>query len=238
MLHAAGSGVLNVIGLWLLYFALARGPVSIASPVMSSFTVMVVALNAATGAVITPVQIVATCLVFLGIAMLPNADRKMTAPQQYSPEHQRKTALIAFIAAFTITFRMFLAQESADSMGAFSSVLVMRLASLAVVAILLLGYLVQAHGTGKNRIFWPRGGWIWFALVAQAIFEMLAIGSFLYGSEQGSRVGAAVGFAPFSVVSALIAWLVFKEQISARRMIWILVVALGVILATLGSSTT
>ena len=64
------SGFLNLAALLFLYKALARGPVSVASPAASTFSVILVALNAVSGEPFSWQQLVSVFVVFIGIAML------------------------------------------------------------------------------------------------------------------------------------------------------------------------
>jgi len=48
-LYSAASGFLNVVALQCLYIALGRGPVSIASPTASVFSVLIVGMNVIAG---------------------------------------------------------------------------------------------------------------------------------------------------------------------------------------------
>ena len=66
---SALSGLLNLVALFFLYRALARGPVAVASPAASSFTVLLVALNMFAGEAWSGWQLVAMLLVFAGVAM-------------------------------------------------------------------------------------------------------------------------------------------------------------------------
>ena len=72
---AALSGLLNVIALGFLYTALARGPVSLASPAAASFTVMLVFFNILAGEPYGPIQVISILLVFVGVAMLARGER-------------------------------------------------------------------------------------------------------------------------------------------------------------------
>ena len=69
-LISAISGSLNVIVLSLLYMALLRGPVAVASPAASVFVVLLLGLNVMAGESWTIWQIVATFIVFGGVFIL------------------------------------------------------------------------------------------------------------------------------------------------------------------------
>ena len=87
-LASAISGFLNIVALYLLYLALARGPVAVASPSASSFAVILVMINALSGEPWSNAQLVATVLVFFSVAMLsregPASTNSTTYPVSYT----------------------------------------------------------------------------------------------------------------------------------------------------------
>jgi drug/metabolite transporter (DMT)-like permease len=216
---SALSGALNLIALYLLYSALVRGPVSVASPAASSFSVMLVGLNALFGAPFVWQQGAAIGLVFFGVTMLARRGR---THEHHDAEHLRTTALLGLSAAVVVTFRMFLAQEAADVLGAMQSLYLNRVFALIGVCILL------SHDFFRGRPQqWPRGALGWLVLV-QATLETLALGSFLIGSVGAGRIGASIGFSSFAAVTALTAWIWLGEPIGWRRGFWMAVVAAGI----------
>jgi len=225
---AAASGILNLLALMLLYTAMARGPISVASPVASSFSVMLVGFNAVLGQPVSMMQIIAISLVFIGVAGLSRSGEK-NENTTYSQPFVQLTAFIALGAAICIASRMILAQEATDAIGAPLTLLVMRIASLIISIIAFVYYLAK-----RKELSWPKGN-IWYLVLLQAVLESTALASFLLGGILGDRISASVGFAPFSVVAAIIAWLFFKEQIGMKRVGWIILVTIGVIIAAVNS---
>ncbi|MGI9408557.1 MAG: EamA family transporter [Hyphomicrobiaceae bacterium] len=221
------SGFLNLVALYLLYTALARGPVSVASPSASVFSVLLVALNAATGAPFVWQQAAAILLVFLGVAMLARRGR---SHEQFDAAHLRLTALFGLAAAVSIAARMFLAQEAGDALGPISALYLNRVFALAgVVAILFFGRL------RSQRLSWPGDTRMTVLVLIQALLETLALASFLVGSEGVGRIGASIGFASFAAVTALTAWLWLGEPIGWRRAFWMAVVGCGIVIAIAGT---
>lgn len=219
---SAISGILNLIALFFLYTALVRGPVSVASPAASSFSVMLVGLNALAGAPFVWQQGAAVGMVFLGITMLARRGRD---GDTFDAAHLRTTALLGLTAAVVVSLRMFLAQEAADVLGAMQALYLNRVFALAGVAVLL------AFDSMRGRPQqWPRGSMVWLVLV-QATLETLALGSFLIGSVGAGRIGASIGFSSFAAVTALTAWIWLREPIGLRRGFWMLVVAAGIAVA-------
>lgn len=219
---SAVSGALTLVALFFLYKALARGPVSVASPAASSFSVMLVAINVVAGAPFVWQQGVAILMVFGGVTMLARRGRSETA---HDPAHLRVTALLGLASALAIALRMFLAQEASEILGVVGSLYLNRLFALAGVVV-LLAYETTRGGVRR----WPDRATL--PLVGlQSILETVAMASFLVGSAGTGRIGAAIGFAGFSAVTALTAWLWLKEPVGWRRSLWMAVVGAGIALA-------
>ena len=225
---SALSGGLNLLALGLLYTALVRGPVSVASSATSSFSVMLVAINALAGAPFVWQQGAAIGLVFIGIVMLAQRGRR---EGDFDGGHLRMTALLGLAAATVVAARMFLAQEAGDILGAMQALYLNRAFALAGVIVLL-----ASDGVRGRKQNWPTGSMVWLVLI-QATLETFALGSFLIGSAGDGRVGASIGFSSFAVISALSAWLWLGEPIGWRRGFWMLVVAVGIAVAILFSPT-
>jgi len=229
---SALSGLLNLVALFLLYRALARGPVAVASPAASTFTVMLVLLNIVAGEAWSMLQLIAMALVFIGVVMLarPTSADAMTA--HVDSRWLRITAAYGLAAAVAVALRMFLAQEAGQILGAFHALYLNRLFAM-TGSILLVGALLWR----RQRLSWPKGSLRGLVLL-QAVFETGALGAFLIGSSNGGRISATIGFAAFAAATALFARLWLKEPIGFYRAIWILVVGLGVLLAVASGPTT
>ena len=219
---SAVSGLLNLGALYFLYKALARGPVSVASPAASSFSVILVAMNALSGQPFHWQQGAAICLVFVGVVML---SRPSGSGETYDEAHLKVTAAYGLTAAVIIAMRMFLAQEAGAALGAIEALYINRLFAVVGVGFLLVGE--NLRGVVQR---WPDRSMVWLVLL-QATLETLALASFLVGSAGDGRVGASIGFATFSAVTALTAWLWLGEPIGWRRAFWMAVVGLAIVVA-------
>lgn len=229
-LASAASGFLNVVALYFLYLALANGPVAVASPAASSFTVILVALNAIAGQPWTWMQLLAVFVVFAGVAMLARGSDD--DPMQYSTAWLRKTVLFATAAAVTVSIRMFLAQVATDDIGATHALYLNRLFALATCTLLIgwqLGKALQLQlPTGKTARL----------VLLQSLLEMAALGAFLYGSLYGGRVAASIGFSAFAAATVIIARIFLREPIGVQRGIWVSVIVAGVLMAAIGTPST
>ncbi len=226
-LVSAVSGLLNLLALYLLYTALARGPVSVASPAASSFSVILVAINALAGQPFVWVQLIAILMVFIGIAMLARRDH---GGDTHDAHHLRITALFGLGAAVVVAVRMFLAQEAADTLGSMEALYLNRVFALGGVLCLLFAEFRSAKSQS-----WPTSSQVAFLVILQSMLETLALGSFLIGSQAGDRIGATIGFASFAAVTAISAWIWLGEAIGWRRGFWMTWVAIGIVFAILSS---
>ncbi len=227
-LASALSGILNVAALYFLFLALARGPVAIASPVASSFAVILVILNVFTGQDWTALQLVATLTVFAGVVMLPRQSNPDGG--DYSVAWLQRTALFAFAAAVTIALRMYMAQEATDILGALHGVYLNRL--FAMLACLLL---ICVQLAKHKPLLWPDKRSTTALIVCQSLLEMAALGAFLTGSLLGGRVTATIGFSAMAAATVIIARVFLGEKIGRWRIAWISVIGTGIVMATLGS---
>lgn len=241
------SGVLNVAALAFLYLALARGPVSLASPAASSFTVMLVLMNIVAGEPYGASQVVAVLLVFFGIAMLSRAPKRPadgapteTAAVTESVAHLRGTLLLALLAAATVSLRFFLAQEATEQLGVLETIFLTRAASLVTTLLLLLApfswsnILPTTAGSRTSSNIWRERGLLPLVLI-QATFETAALAAFLAGGAMGDRIAVTIGFSAFAAISPIVAWLWLKDELGGRRLFWIGVVVIGAALSALPS---
>ncbi len=223
---SALSGLLNVAVLALLFRALARGPVTVASPAVSSFSVILVALNVLAGQPFHRLHGIAVLTVFIGVAMLARPDRP--GKERYDRVWLRVTALLGLGAAVATALRMFFAQEAGAVLGPFPAVYLNRLFALASA----LGFLTLERQR-QSRLSWPDRT-TWPLVIAQALLESAALFAFLTGSASGGRVAATIGFSAFSAVTAFTAWLWLGDRVGLRRLFWMTVVAMGVAVGSLG----
>lgn len=226
---SAISGLLNLVALYFLYKALARGPVAVASPAASTFTVLLVLLNIVAGQPWSWLQVIAMIIVFTGVVMLARPSAADNETEHYDAQWLKTTAYFGLLAALAVSLRMFLAQEAGSSLGAVHALYLNRLFALLGSVVLIMILVAR-----RQNLSWPRGRTLGLVLV-QAGFETGALGSFLFGSAGGGRIAASIGFSAFAAATALFAWLWLGEKIGWQRGCWILVVGLGVILAVVGS---
>ena len=225
---SAISGLLNLVALYFLYKALARGPVAVASPAASTCTVLLVLFNIFAGELWSWLQVLAMVIVFFGVAMLARPT-SVDAETKRDAKWLRVTVYFGLLAALAVSLRMFLAQEAGTSLGAMHALYLNRLFAL-LGSIVVIVYVLVKHSTLK----WPTGRTLGL-VVLQAVFETGALGAFLIGSANGGRIAATIGFSAFAAATSIFAWIWLGERIGVQRGIWIGVVGLGVMLAVAGN---
>ena len=219
---SAASGALNLVSLGFLYTALARGPVSVASPAAASFAAMLVAMNAVAGAPVGAAGFAAIALVLAGVVQLSRPDRSDLG--RYDAAHLRLTALLGLGCALSVSLRMFLAQEAADDLAPLPALFLNRAFATAAAAALVAAEAARGRLRAPARAVLP-------AILLQAALETAALFAFLTGSAGEGRVLATIGFATFPAFTAVAAWLALGDPIGARRALWIAAVVAGAGLA-------
>ena len=223
---SAASGALNIAALMFLYKAIERGPVAVASPAASSFTVMLVAMNAFAGQPFSLAQGLAIALVFGGVIMLSQPSKNLGSEPDYDAAWLRTTALLGLATAFTVSLRMFFAQEASAELGPMPALYLNRMFALICVLMLVAWQLKKGQ-----KLNTPKGKMA--ALVsAQAILEVAALWAFLMGSQGDGRIAASIGFAAFAAITTITAWLWLGEKVAPQRWFWIAVIGIGIMLAS------
>ncbi|MFK7855272.1 MAG: EamA family transporter [Granulosicoccus sp.] len=228
---SAVSGLLNLVALYFLYKALAHGPVAVASPAASTFTVLLVAFNVLNGEPWSWLQVVAIVIVFAGVAMLTLPTDADKNKKHYDARWLQRTALLGLAAALAVAFRMFLAQEAGSALGAMHALYLNRAFAMLGAVVLLAVCL-----TRRQQLVWPTGG-MKKLVILQAIFETAALAFFLIGSANGGRITATIGFSVFAAATAVFAWIWLAEPIGWQRGGWILLIGFGIMLAVVGNPT-
>ena len=223
---SAASGALNIVALIFLYKALERGPVAVASPAASSFVVMLVAMNAFAGQPFSLAQGLAIVLVFVGVIMLSRPAKNPGSEPDHDAAWLRTTALLGLAAAFTVSLRMFFAQEASAELGPMPALYLNRMFALISVLVLVAWQLQKGQ-----KLKMPKGK-VAALVLAQATLEVAALWAFLTGSQGDGRIAASIGFAAFAAITTITAWLWLGEKVAPQRWIWIVVIGFGIMLAS------
>ena len=152
-----------------------------------------------------------------------SAQPKKIIDKKYSSSWLRVTALLGLGAGFTIALRFFFAQESIEFLGAEHALYLNRLSAFIFI---LIFFIVKNF---KNKYEWfPKNSTMIFVTL-QAILETLALAAFLYGSMNGGRIGATIGFSTFAIVTSVVSWIWLGEKIPTNKFLWIIIITFAII---------
>ena len=213
-------GVLAMIMTLLLYWGLARGPVSVVAPIVGSYPALVVAFWVVLGARPSAVQWAAMAAIMLGVVIVARAAEGVEDHLRLGVAALRKTVLIALGGALAAAITVIAGQAAVPVYGELQTTWASRLVSLAC---LLLLFLLRRRAPKVTRN--------WLPVVA---FQGLAdSGGYIFllaGSQgEGAALAAIVGSA-FGVVTVLLARVFLREAMSAGQWAGIVLVFTGVAL--------
>ncbi len=233
---AALSGVCNAVGLALLFVAIARGPIAVASPAASAFARILVGLNIIDGAPFRLGHGLGAVLTMTAVILLATPERRRGATSGAETGDSAATALIALGAALFIAFRMFTAQEIAEPMGEVGATFSSRLVAGLCTGVAYLAW----RASGRRFTPQPIPGVrrhppIWALVLAQSALEATALMAFLFGGagEGGDRIASVIGFSVFAAFSPIAARIMWGDAISLRQALCIGLAVLGAAAAAL-----
>ncbi|NQV47297.1 MAG: DMT family transporter [Rhodospirillaceae bacterium] len=201
----------------LLYWGLARGPISIVAPIAGSYPVINIVFAVFTGTLPTLVQWAAIAVVMVGVIVVAKCAGNFADGQEHTAESLRKTVIISLGAAFILGFTVIGAQEAGSIYGELAAVCFARWVSL--VAIIVV-------------IAWRRQSWKipmrWWPLIAlQGLLDGGAFIGLASSGGPGAEIAAVVASA-FSAVTIVLARLFLKETISLPQGGGIAMIVIGV----------
>lgn len=218
------TGITTMLATLLLYQGLARGPVSIVSPIVGAYPALVVAFAVLAGAQPTPAQWAAMAATLAGIVIVARCASDFEGTGDFEEDgvtsrgSLRRTVAIALGSAVGFAVAVFTAQLAVPIYGNLQTLWAARIVSLLSLAVLLLGH--------RERPVVPLPWWP--ALGAQGLLDAggyLALYQGSYGA--GSEI-AAVTASAFGAVTALLARLILHEPIRGLQWIGIAIIFCGV----------
>lgn len=209
-------GVLNFAMLALLYAALERGPISVASPVVAIHPALVVVLLLGVGVSPSPREMLGGAVILLGGLLLATQVERVGKGQGLAPSHAKKTAVVALACAFVLALQVLSVQHAARRIGALPAAWGSR--SVAFLCAALAVRVRRGAPRSDRRAY----GLTW----VQGLLDAAAVTALAYGSgTDSSRTIVPVVGSAFSAVTVVLARLVLKE--SMTRLQWI---SIGVLL--------
>jgi drug/metabolite transporter (DMT)-like permease len=205
------------LALLLFFTAMAKGPVSVAAPIVAAYPALIVAFAALGGTVPTVPEFAAIALVLAG-AMLLGAATERLAPEGVRMPVPPATLGLATMACAVYALAVIAGQSLAATTGELSTLWLGRIAGLALLAVLLLA---RRAGARLPRRWWPFVA-LHGALDAAGLLFLLA-GSRTTRPELTAVVGGA-----FSLVTVGLAWALLGERLHFHQRLGVALVIGGV----------
>lgn len=202
LIGLAGIGIMTAT--LLLYWGLARGPVTVVAPIAASYPALNVALAVILGARPSALDWAAMVAVMLGVVAVARAARSFEDPASYTRAQLRFTIGLSLGAALGFAATIFVAQQASYLYGELQTVALSRWVSLAACALL---FLVRRRAPRMPLRWWP-----WIGL--QGLLDGFAYIALLAGSQgPGAEIAVVVG-SGFGAVTVLLARIVLREAMT------------------------
>ena len=202
LLLATGVGIM--VATLLLYWGLARGPITLVAPIVASYPAFNGVLELGLGARPTLVQWAAMIAVMVGVLVVAQAAGALEDDRDYNREALRKTIGISFCASLCFAVTVAAAQHAAPIYGELQTVVMGRWISLAAVCLLLL---LRREAPTVPLRWWPLV-FLQGLLDAGAYVALLAA-----GGAEGAAIAVVVASC-FAAVTILLARVVLKEAMT------------------------
>jgi len=213
-------GCLNFAMLSLLYAALARGPISVASPVVAIHPALVVLFLYLLGVRPSSQEIAGCSIIFAGGLLLATQVEQVGKELALSKAYIQKTALLAALCAVVLSLQILSVQRAAREIGALAAAWGSR-------AFALLCALIAVALYGGSRSASARGGWR--LTFIQGLLDVTAVTALAHGSGDASaRTIVPVVGSAFSAVTVVLARVILKETMTALQWTAILVLLCGI----------
>lgn len=212
------SGITVMIGTLWLYQGLARGPISIVSPIVGSYPALVVAFAVIAGARPSLLQWTGILVTMIGVILVARAADSFVEPGGVTRRDLRITVLLSLGSSVGFAIAVFTAQLAVPIYGNLQTTWLSRLVSLGALLLLLL----RRPSNARIALRW------WPAVISQGLLDTGAYLALLEGSYGTNPEIAAVTASAFGAVTTLLAWLVLREAIRAAQWLGILLIFVGV----------
>lgn len=213
LIGASGIGIMA--STLLLYQALARGPVSVASPIVGSYPAFSVLFAVILGSYPAPEDWVAIGLILCGVLTVARYGPISNEPEHKDAAFNRKTVLISFLSAILFAISLLIGQLAAPIYGEVETTWLGRLVSLGCLLCLLT--FSKSHTISLPLRWWP-------FLCAQGFLDSTAyICVFAAGNLPNAEL-AAVTASAFGAITVLLARFILKETVTLPQ--WVAMIAI------------
>ncbi|MGH6946234.1 MAG: EamA family transporter [Kiloniellales bacterium] len=216
LLIAAGVG--TMVATLLLYWGLARGPVTVVAPIVGGYPALNVAFAVLLGVRPDAIEWAAMAAVLLGGLVVARSAGAFEESGAYSREGLRKTLLIALAAAFGFAATVAAAQEAIPYFGELETVALSRWVSVAACLVL---FAVRRERPGVPARWWP-------LLALQGLLDAAAYVTLLLGSVGEGKAIAVVVASGFGAVTVILARIFLREAMTVTQWLGIALIVGGV----------
>jgi drug/metabolite transporter (DMT)-like permease len=212
------NGVAVVLATLLLYAGLARGPISVVSPIVGSYPAIVLAYAVAAGTRPSPMQWLAMAATMAGVVMVARLAPPEAGDGSTDRTALRRTVLVSLASAVGFAVALITVQRAVPVFGNLQTLWAGRLVSLAM---LLLLFAARRRAETPPLRWWPLVG-------AQGLLDAGGY-AFLYeGSAGDGSELAAVASSAFGAVTTVLACAFLRERIGLAQGAGIVLIFAGV----------
>lgn len=204
---AIAGGVGITFATLLLYWGLARGPVTVVAPISSCYPAFAMLIAVARGGRPGTGELLAIAIVLVGVVVVARFAVEDGGERSYSHDHVRKSVWIGLAAAAGFAVAVLTAQEAATFYGELPTLWIGRWAGLACLLLLLAGRRQRPHIPVR---WWP-------FLALQGLLDSVAyLALFTAAGLPGAEMAVVVS-SGFSAVTVLLARFILREAMSRAQ---------------------
>ena len=202
----------------LLYWGMARGPVTVVAPITGSYPAFALVLAFVLGARPSALQWLAMGVVMAGVVIVARASGNTGTTGEFSPAHIRRSAGLALGASVLFAFTVIAAQNASRVYGELPTLWMARWIGLACMLVLFAA--IRERPVMPVR-WWP-------ALALQGLLDSGAyVALFLPAGKPGAEIAVVVA-SGFCAVTVLLARIVLKERMTWLQWAGIVLIVGGV----------
>ena len=211
------AGLATAAGTWLLYASLSRGPVSVASPAVATFPVFIVLFGLVLGIVPKAEEWAGMVIIMIGVWVVARASHGEVDQTVAGRGGIWLTVVYGIGCSAVMASALLFGREATVHYGEVQTTWLIRLCAFGALVVYMIAMRV--------RLTLP---WRWWpAVSSQGGLDTLGWITFLIGGVGAGAPLTAVGAAPLTVVTVLLAGIFLREPIPLPQWIGILMVVAG-----------
>ena len=214
------NGVATMLATFMLFDALTRGPVSLGSPMVSSYPAFAVPMTVVFGARPDPIHWLAMAATLGGIWLVALAVSRIDGGDkpEYAPAVLRRAVLMAIGSAFFFAVALLAADEAIGRYGVPLTLLSGRIVGAVVLG---AGFLVMRKAPNMPVRAWP-------LILLLAVADTLGYIFVYAGLSLENGEFAIVTSSAYSVVTILLARIILKERVVPLQWLGVAIVIAGI----------